>query len=92
VPDEPLEVVPVAEDAGIAGVLRAAQPEQPPRAATGVDPGQDPLIAILGQLQVCGAEKARVLHVDEPVTEHVGPEQHLAVPALEVPQVKPRAR
>ena len=74
------------------GVRRAAQPEQPPRAAPGIHPGQHPLVAVLGQLEVGGADQARVRHVDEPVTEHVGPEQHLAVPALEVPQVKPRAR
>ena len=70
----------------------AEPPEQPARAAPGVHAGQDPLLAVLGQLQVGGADQACVLHVDEPVTQHVGPQQHLAVPALEVPQVEPRAR
>jgi hypothetical protein len=99
VADEPLEVVPVPEGAGAVLALRAEQPEQPARAAPGIHPRQHPLVARLprslpvqGQLQVGGANEARVRHVDEPVTQHVGPEQHLTLAPVEVAQVEPRAR
>ena len=44
-----------------------------------------------GQHQVGRADQAGVRHVDEPVAEDVGAEQHLAVPAPEVAQGQARA-
>ena len=37
-------------------------------------------------------DQAGVVHVDHPVAEYVAPQQHFALPALEVPQAQPRAR
>jgi hypothetical protein len=91
VPDERLEVMPVAEAMPVVLVLRRGQPEQPARAAPGIHSGQDPLAVNPGELQVGGPDQAGILHVDEPVPEHVGAQQHLSFPTLEVPQVQPRA-
>ena len=95
VPDEGLEVVPVPEDRGALVVLRSKQPEQPARPAPGIHPGDHPLAAHLpsplhvpGQLEVGGPDQAGVLHVDEAVSQHVGAQQHLPFPALEMPQVE----
>ena len=82
--------MPVAEAAGVLLIIRAEQPEQPPRAAPGVHTGQDPVVAVPGQLEVGRADQAGVLHVDQPVAEYVAPQQHFAFPALEVPQAEPR--
>ena len=70
----------------LVSVFWAEQPEQTARAAPGVHPGQHPLLAVPGQLEVGRADQAGVLHVDEPVAEHVGAEQDLPFPALEMPQ------
>ena len=67
----------------------------PASSATGAPAPRSPWpspLHVLGQLEVGGADQARVRHVDEPVTQHVGPQQYLAVPALEVPQVQAGAR
>jgi hypothetical protein len=85
VPDQPLEVVPVAGTGG----LRRAQAEHAARAD--VHPGDDPLGVVSHQFQVGGADQAGVRHVDEPVAQYGGAQQHLAVPALEVAQREPRA-
>jgi hypothetical protein len=56
-----------------------------------VDTGQDPVIALAAQLEIDGLDQARGRHVDQPVPEHVGAQQHLAVPPLEPAQVEPGA-
>ena len=45
-------------------------------------------VRVLAQLQVGRPDQVRALHVDEPVAEHVGAQQHLAVPPLEAAQVQ----
>jgi len=95
--DQRLEPGPVTEylPAGLVRVLpgrlpaRAKQPEQPARPAARVHPRQHPLPVTGLQLKVGRAHQVRGLHVDQPVPEHVGPEQHLALAPLESPQVDP---
>ena len=57
----------------------------------GVDPGQHPFLRLLPQFEIDGLDQVRAGHVDQAVPKHVGAEQHLAVPALELAQVKPCA-
>jgi hypothetical protein len=95
-PDQPLEVMPVPACWACRSRILIAAAEQLPSLATDVHAGQHPfrIVAVLSgidQFQVGGTDQPDVLHVDEPVPEHVGAEQHLALAPLEMPQVKPRA-
>ena len=57
---------------------------------SGVHPDQHPALRGFGQFQVVGADQPAPGDVDEPVAQDVGAEQHLTVPAFELPQVHPR--
>jgi hypothetical protein len=84
--------MPIAEGVrvfrGRAFLIRAEEAEQPARATPGVHPGKHPLRAIPVQLQVRGPYQPGVLHVDQPMAEHVRAEQNLALAPFELAQVQ----
>src|SRR3984885_3427560 len=59
--------------------------------AGGPPPGHEPVPAVLLEFEVAGLDQVNALHVDQPVAEHVGPQQDLAVAPLERAQVQPGA-
>ena len=70
---------------------RPPGPQQPAGLAAGVHPGHEPVPAVLLEFEVAGLDQVNALHVDQPVAEHVGPQQDLAVAPLERAQVQPGA-
>ena len=62
------------------------QPEQPWWAA-GVQPRKHPPGAGVFQLDVIGAHQLHGGHIDQPVPQHIGAQQHLTVAALETAKV-----
>ena len=58
------------------------------RTAPRVHAREQPPARVPGQSQIRGPHEAGIAHVDQPVSLHVGMQQHLPFPALEVPQVK----
>ena len=65
----------------------AEKSEQPVRPPAGVDRGEHPAAVHAGQLEIARTDQARTADVDEPVPEHVGAQQHLAVAPFEPAQV-----
>ena len=53
-----------------------------------VHSGEHPVAVPAFQLEVGRLDQVRPLHVDQPVPEHVGPEQHLPVAPVEPAQVE----
>ena len=82
-PDQRLERLPVP---GSLPARRLEEAEQPGW-APGVQPRQNPSLTGIFKFDVVGAHQLARRHIDQPVPEHIGPQQHLAVAAFKGPQV-----
>ena len=93
-PDERLQIAPGHKLAVLAVVATEAAREQPPepRPEARVNPGNAPGALVTHKLDLTSRDEPRRVDVDQAAIQHVGAQQHLTRPSLELGEIELRRR